>query len=155
MVASIRTIHAKPRVYTFGPVFKTGLLLAAVALVAAGVWGIMNAYSHFHTIYGQVFGILLSLIPVAAALIGAPMVWRCKLTLHEDRLEYNGLLIDRVIRKSDVINALGKQEQTGMFSIFLTLASQPFKSLHIAVLGRMDDALAGWLGALPHQTQKV
>jgi len=155
MAASIRTIHAKPRVYSFGPVFKTGLVLASIALVAAGVWGMMNAYSHFHTVYGQFGGIFASLIPVAAALIGAPMVWRCKLTLHEDRLVYNGLIVDAEIRKSDVIDALTPAPNYGMFHILLTLARHPFKKLHIAVLGRMDDALAHWLGALPHQTQKV
>ncbi len=155
MEASIRKIRTQPQVYQFGPVFRTGLVIASIALVAAGVWGMMNAYSHFHTVYGQFFGILLGLVPVAGALIGAPMVWRCKLTLHEDRLVYNGLVVDAEIRKSDVIDALAPAPHYGMFHILLTLARHPFKKLHIAVLGRMDDALARWVGALPHQTQKV
>jgi hypothetical protein len=155
MEANIRSIHVKPQVYQFGPVFKTGLVLASVAMVAAGIWGMANAYTHFHTVLGQFGGILLSLIPVAAALIGAPMVWRCRLTLHEDRLVYNGLVIDAVIRKSDVIDALTPAPHYGMFHILLTLVRHPVKKLHIAVLGRMDDALARWVGALPHQTQKV
>ncbi len=148
-------MEANPQVYQFGPVFKTGLVIASILMVAAGVWGMMNAYSHFHTVYGQFGGILLSLIPVAAALFGAPMVWRCKLTLHDDRLVYNGLVIDAEISKSDVIDALTPAPHYGMFHILLTLVQHPFKKLHIAVLGRMDDALARWVGALPHQTQKV
>ncbi len=146
-------IEMKPRVYQFGPIVKTLVTLAAFALVIIGVAGVMQAYTHLHGVAAQFGGCVLSMIPIAAALFGAPIVWRCKLTLHEDRLEYNGLMIDRVIRKSDVINALGKQEQTGMFSIFLTLASQPFKSLHIAVLGRMDDAISRWVDGLPHIRQ--
>jgi hypothetical protein len=143
------------QVYRFGPAFKTGLVLASIALIVAGVWGMMNAYSHFHTVYGQFGGILLSLIPVATALFGAPMVWNCKLTLHEDRLVYNGLVIDAEISKSDVIDAITPAPHYGMFHILLTLVKHPVKKLHIAVLGRMDDALAHWVGALPHQTQKV
>ncbi len=143
-------IEMKPRVYQFGPIVKTLVTLAAAALVIIGVAGVMQAYTHLHGVAAQFGGCVLSMIPIAVALLGAPIVWRCKLTLHEDRLEYNGLMIDRVIRKSDVINALGQQEQAGMFSIFLTLASQPFKSLHIAVLGRMDDAMSRWVDALPH-----
>jgi len=143
-------IEMKPRVYQFGPIVKTLVTLAALVLVVVGVAGVMQSYTHLHGVAAQFGGCLLSMIPIAFALFGAPIIWRCKLTLHEDRLEYNGLMIDRVIRKSDVINALGKQEQTGMFSIFLTLASQPFKSLHIAVLGRMDDAISRWVEGLPH-----
>lgn len=143
-------IEMKPRVYQFGPIVKTLVALAALALIVIGIVGVMQAYTHLHGVAAQFGGCVLSMIPIAVALFGAPTIWRCKLTLHEDRLEYNGLMIDRVIRKSDVINALGKQEQTGMFSIFLTLASQPFKSLHIAVLGRMDDAISRWVDGLPH-----
>jgi len=143
-------IEMKPRVYQFGPIVKTLVALAALALIVIGVAGVMQAYTHLHGVAAQFGGCVLAMVPIAVALFGAPIVWRCKLTLHDDRLEYNGLMIDRVIRKSDVINALGKQEQTGMFSIFLTLASQPFKSLHIAVLGRMDDAMSRWVDALPH-----
>ncbi len=155
MEDNVRSIYTKPQVYQFGPIFKTGLVLASIGMIVAGVWIMMNAYSHFHTVYGQFGGILLGLIPVAAALFGAPMVWRCKLTLHEDRLVYNGLVIDAEIRKSDVIDALTSASDYGVFHILLTLVQHPVKKLHIAVLGRMDDALARWVGALPHQTQKV
>ena len=151
MEAKIRSIQAKPQVYQFGPVFKTGLVLASLALIAVGVWGAMNAYTHFHTVYAQFGGVVLSLIPIAAALFGAPMVWRCKLTLHEDRLVYNGLIMDAEILKSDVVDALTPTPHYGMFHILLTLVQHPVKRLHIAVLGRMDDALARWVGALPHQ----
>lgn len=151
MEASVRT----SQVYQFGPLFKTGLVVVSVAMIAAGVWGMMNAYSHFQTVYGQFGGILLSLIPVAAALFGAPMLWRCKLTLHDDRLVYNGLVIDAEITKADVIDAITPAPHYGVFHILLTLVKHPVKKLHIAVLGRMDDALERWVGALPHQTQKV
>ncbi|MBW8734838.1 MAG: hypothetical protein JF571_11145 [Asticcacaulis sp.] len=110
-------IEMKPRVYQFGPIVKTLVAVAALVLVVVGVAGVMQAYTHLHGVPAQFGGCLLAMIPIAVALFGAPVVWRCKLTLHEDRLEYNGLLIDRVIRKSDVINALGRQEQPGMFSI--------------------------------------
>lgn len=139
-----------PRVYQFGPIFKTLLIVGALALVAMGVWGVMQSYTHGHGVLAQFGGVLLSLIPIAAALFGAPMVWRCKLTLFEDRLEYNGLMLDATIRKADVIAALSPAPQYGMFSIFLTLAGQPFKRLHIAVLGHMDDALRSWVNTLPH-----
>ena len=146
----------QPRVYTFGPIFKTLLVFGAFALIAIGVVGMMQSYTHGHGVLAQFGGILLSLIPVAAALIGAPMVWRCKLSLYEDRLEYNGLMLDATIRKADVIDALSPAPHYGMFSIFLTLAGQPFKKLHIAVLGHMDEALKGWVNALPHtETSKV
>src|SRR5262249_37437046 len=143
-------IEMKPQVYQFGPIVKTLTALTALALIVIGVTGVMQAYTHLHGVAAQFGGCVLSMIPIAAALFGRPIVVRCQLTLHEDRLEYNGLMIDRVIRKTDVINALSQQEQTGMFSIFLTLASQPFKSLHIAVLGRMDDTISRWVDALPH-----
>ena len=155
MEESALTTRPEVQVYQFGPVFKTGLVIVSLALIAVGVWGMMNAYSHFHTVYGQFGGILLSLIPVASALFGAPMVWRCKLTLTEDSLVYNGLVIDAEIRKSDVIDAITPASHYGVFHILLTLVKNPVKKLHIAVLGRMDDALARWVGALPHQTQKV
>ncbi len=143
-----------PRVYQFGPIVKTLLILAALTMLVSGVSGVAYAYTHAHGVLAQFGGCLLSMIPIAAALFGAPIVWRCKLTLSEDSLEYNGLMIDRVIRKSEVINALAQDDHNGMFSIFLTLASQPFKSLHIAVLGRWDDAVRGWVDALPHGGQQ-
>src|SRR5215469_10948319 len=114
MEAKVHPIQAKPQVYQFGPVFKTGLVFASLALIAAGVWGAMNAYTHFHTVLGQFGGVVLSLIRIAAALFGAPMVWRCKLTLHEDRLVYNGLIMDAEILKSDVIDALSPTPHYGM-----------------------------------------
>ena len=64
-------------------------------------------------------------------------------------------VIDAEIRKSDVIDALTSASDYGVFHILLTLVQHPVKKLHIAVLGRMDDALARWVGALPHETQKV
>ena len=141
---------AYPRVYQFGPVFKALLIAGAVALIAVGVTGAIQSYTHMHGPVAQFGGILLSLIPIAAALFGAPMVWRCKLSLYEDRLEYNGLVIDAVIRKSDIIDALMPEPENGMFQIFLTLAGHPFKRLHLAVLGHMDDAMARWVNGLPH-----
>lgn len=139
-----------PRTYQFGPVFKTLLVLASVAFIVSGVWGVMQSYIHMHGVVAQFGGIVASMVPIALALFGAPMVWRCKLTLHEDHLEYNGLVIDAVIRKADVLDALTPQPQYGIFQIFLTLAGHPFKRLHLAVLGRMDDTLSGWVSALPH-----
>jgi hypothetical protein len=139
--------NSAPRVYRFGPIFKTLLVLTALAMIAIGVTGVMQSYAQLNGVPAQFAGILLSMIPIAAALFGAPMLWRCKLTLHEDRLEYNGLLIDTVIRKTDVINALSREPRFGVFSIFLTLAG---KSLHIAVLGPMDEAIRSWVAAVPH-----
>jgi hypothetical protein len=141
---------AYPRVYQFGPVFKFLLLAGALALIVMGVTGAIQSYTHMHGAVAQFGGILLSLIPIATAVFGAPMVWRCKLSLYEDRLEYNGLVIDAVIRKSDIIDALTPEPQNGMFQIFLTLAGHPFKRLHLAVLGHMDDAMARWVNGLPH-----
>jgi hypothetical protein len=136
-----------PRIYTFGPIFKTLLVIISLAMIVIGVTGAMQSYTQLNSVGAQFAGVLLSMIPIAAALFGAPMLWRCKLTLFEDRLEYNGLLIDTVIRKTDVINALSREPRYGVFSIFLTLAG---KSLHIAVLGRMDEAIRSWVDALPH-----
>jgi hypothetical protein len=141
---------AYPRVYQFGPVFKSLIIAGALALIAIGVTGAMQSYTHMHGVVAQFGGILLSLIPIAAALFGAPMVWRCKLSLYEDRLEYNGLMIDAVIRKSDIIDSLMPAPQYGMFQIFLTLAGHPFKRLHLAVLGHMDEAFMRWVNGLPH-----
>ena len=141
---------AYPRVYQFGPVFKSLLAAGALALIAIGVAGAIQSYTHMQGPIAQFGGILISLIPIAAALFGAPMVWRCKLSLYEDRLEYNGLVMDAVIRKSDIINALTPAPQYGMFQIFLTLAGHPFKRLHLAVLGHMDDAVMRWVNGLPH-----
>jgi hypothetical protein len=139
-----------PRVYEFGPVFKTLLLVSALALIAVGVTGAIQSYTLMQGPVAQFGGILLSLIPIAAALFGTPMVWRCKLSLYEDRLEYNGLVVDAVIRKSDIIEALTPEPHYGMFQIFLTLAGHPFKRLHLAVLGHMDDAVMRWVNGLPH-----
>ncbi len=139
-----------PRTYQFSPVFKTLLVLGSVLFIISGVWGIAESYTQMHGVVAQFSGIVASMVPIALALFGAPMVWRCKLTLHEDRLEYNGLVVDAVIRKADVLDALTPQPQYGMFQIFLTLAGHPFKRLHLAVLGRMDEALSGWVNALPH-----
>lgn len=139
-----------PRVYQFGPVFKSLLLAGALALIVMGVIGTIQSYTHMHGSLAQFGGIVVSLIPIAAALFGTPMIWRCKLSLYEDRLEYNGLVIDAVIRKADIIDALTPEPHYGMFQIFLTLAGHPFKRLHLAVLGHMDDALTRWINGLPH-----
>jgi hypothetical protein len=153
---SMEATKTYPHVYQFGPVFKTFVIVAAVALIAIGITGAMQSYTHMNSVGAQFGGILLSMVPIAVALFGAPMVWRCKLTLHEDRLEYNGLIVDAVIRKSDVLEALTPAPQYGMFQIFLTLAGHPFKRLHLAVLGHMDDALERWVNALPHgETSKA
>jgi hypothetical protein len=141
---------AYPRIYQFGPVFKSLVVAGALALIAIGVTGAMQSYQHMHGPLAQFGGILLSLIPIAAALFGAPMIWRCKLSLYEDRLEYNGLVIDAVIRKSDIIDSLMPAPQYGIFQIFLTLAGHPFKRLHLAVFGHMDDAVERWVNGLPH-----
>jgi len=140
----------QPRIYQFGPVFKTLLVLTSLLFIASGIAGIMQSYLYAHGVVAQFGGILLSLIPIAIALFGAPVVWRCKLTLFEDRLEYNGLLIDRVIRKEEIREALSPAPRYGMFSVFLNVYGQPFKSLHIAVLGHVDDAFTGWVNGLPH-----
>ena len=143
-------VKAYPRIYQFGPLFKTLLILAGIALIGLGLWGEIKSYETLPDVGHQFFGILVSLLPMALALIGIPMLWQCKLSLYEDHLEYHGLLVHRVIRKADVQLALRPEPRYGMFSVILTLYGQPLKSIHIAVLGRMDDVFAGWVSALPN-----
>ena len=155
LLKSMETTQNQPRVYQFGPVFKTVLVLASVALIAIGITGAAESYLLMPSLAGKAGGLLLSLVPIAVALFGAPVVWRCKLSLYEDRLEYNGLLIDRVIHKEEIREALSPTPRYGMFSVFLNVYGQPFKSLHIAVLGHVDDVFMRWVGGLPHpQTSK-
>ena len=152
----METTQTQPRVYQFGPVFKTLVVLAALGLIAIGIVGSAESYALMPTLAGKIMGVLLSLVPIAIALFGAPVVWRCKLSLYEDRLEYNGLLIDRVIHKEEIREALSPEPRYGMFSVFLNVYGQPFKSLHIAVLGHVDEAFTHWVGALPHpQSSKI
>lgn len=140
---------AKPRIYTFGPVFKTLLILTAVTLMALGLWGVMQAYTHGTSVLAQFCGVLLSLLPMALALIGTPMVWRCRLTLFDDHLEYRGLVMDAVIQRSEIRHALAPRQRFGLFWVFLILAEEPLKRLNIAILGRVDDTLSAWVKALP------
>lgn len=141
----------QPRVYSFGPIIKALVIIAATGLLAIGVWGSIYAYTHLHGVLAQFGGILLAMVPIALALFGGPVVWACRLCLYEDRLEYHGLMLDTVIRKADIIDALSPAPALGMFQIFLTLAGKPFKKLHIAVLGHRDETLTRWVNALPHQ----
>ncbi len=145
--------QGQPLVYSFGPIIKTLTVAAAIVLIAFGVWGVMNAYANLHGVGAQFGGVLLSMLPIALALFGAPMVWRCKLCLYEDRLEYTGLMLDAVIYKADIVEALTPAPHHGMFDIFLNVVGKPFKKLHIAVLGRRDETMTRWLNALPHQAQ--
>jgi hypothetical protein len=80
-----------------------------------------------------------------------PALWRCKLVLYKQHLEYHGLLIDRTIRKQEIQNALRPEPRFGMFSVILRVYGQPFNKLHIAVLGRADDALNRWMKNVPTQ----
>ncbi len=140
------------RVYQFGPIMKTLVVAGALGLIAAGVWGVMHSYLTMHGVLAQFGGCLLSMVPIAAALFGAPIVWQCRLALYEDRMEYHGLFLDISVARAEVVDVLSRDDHNGMFSIFLTLASQPLKRLHFAILGKMDDALARWVSAAPQPT---
>ena len=133
------------KVYSFGPGARLGLLIVGAVLVAAGVSGVAYAYEALHGLGAQFAGICLSLVPIALALFGVPAFWQCRLELYDDHLEYYGLLVSRVIRKADVQSALRPTPRFGMFSVILKLYGQPFKSVRIAILGRMDDAFSGWM----------
>ncbi|ESQ84909.1 hypothetical protein AEAC466_07575 [Asticcacaulis sp. AC466] len=150
------TISTATRIYRFGPAVRILTVVAAVGLIAAGIWEIANAFSAHNGVIQQFFGIVLGMVPVALALFGAPAVLRCQLEVHEDRLEYQGLLIEASIPRSAIVDALSPRESYGMFSLFLTVAGKPFKRLHIAILGKKDEAFERWYSDLPHgQTAKV
>ncbi len=140
------------RVYQFGPIMKTLVVAGALGLIAAGVWGVMHSYLTMHGVLAQLGGCLLSMIPIAVALFGAPIVWQCRLALYEDRMEYHGLFLDISVNRAEVVDVLSRDDHNGMFSIFLTLASQPLKRMHFAILGKMDDALTRWVSAAPQPT---
>lgn len=135
---------AYPRIYQFGPVFKTLLLVASAGLIGLGIWGTASAYASGGDLEHRFTEMLLSLVPMAIALFGAPALWQCRLELYEDHLEYYGLLVRRVIRKADIQEALS-EPRYGMVSVILTLYGQPLKSVRIALLGKMDDGLARWV----------
>lgn len=139
-----------PRIYRFGFAFKTFLLVASASLIVAGISGVGYAYSNFHGVPAQFAGILVGMLPIALALFGAPALWSCELKLHEDRLEYHGVMVDAVVRKADVLEAHRAPRAYGLESVFLTVAGRPFRKLHIALLGQRDHgAMASWIAGLP------
>lgn len=144
-------VRTYPHTYEFSAGFKALLIVGAVALIALGVWGTAESYLNGRTVMAQFAGCALSIVPFIGALVVVPALWRCKLVLYKQHLEYHGLLIDRTIRRQEIQNALRPEPRFGMFSVILRVYGQPFKQLHIAVLGRADDALNRWMKNLPTQ----
>ncbi|MDI7773911.1 hypothetical protein [Asticcacaulis sp. EMRT-3] len=150
--ASAVAYGAAPRVYQFSAAFKGLLVIGALALIVLGILGTADAYLYGGSLAAQFGGCLLALIPFSIALFVVPALWQCKLCLYEDHLEYNGLLVQRTIRKADIQRALRPTPRYGMFSVILTLYGQPFKRMRIAILGRADEALNRWMNGLPSQS---
>lgn len=148
-----QALRTYPHTYRFNVGFKVFLVVAALALVAVGIAGTAESYLYGPTLAAQFAGCVLSIIPIIGALIVVPALWRCKLVLYKQHLEYHGLLIDRTIRKQEIQNALRPEPRYGMFSVILRVYGQPFKSLRIAVLGRADDVLNRWMKNVPTQAE--
>ncbi|MGN6421779.1 MAG: hypothetical protein ACTHLA_00560 [Asticcacaulis sp.] len=144
-------VRTYPHTYEFSVGFKALLVVGALALIALGIWGTAESYLNGRTVMAQFAGCAFSIIPFIGALIVVPALWRCKLVLYKQHLEYHGLLIDRTIRKQEIQNALRPEPRFGMFSVILRVYGQPFNKLHIAVLGRADDALNRWMKNVPTQ----
>jgi len=145
-------VRTYPHTYQFSAGFKALLLVAAAVLVVLGVTGTAEAYLNGQTLAQQFTGCALSILPFIGALVIVPALWRCKLVLYKQHLEYHGLLIHRVIRKTEIQNALRPEPRYGMFSVILRVYGQPFKSLRIAVLGRADEVLARWMKNVPTES---
>lgn len=131
--------------YRFGIIVKSALFVAAMLQIVAGVILMANAYLAGDSVLTQFSGIVLGMIPVSIALFVIPVLWRCELRVYEDRLEYQGVLLDVAIpRKDIVVAATAPRPGFGMFDVSLEMINGPFRRLHLAIMARNDDRLTTW-----------
>ncbi|BBF82757.1 MULTISPECIES: hypothetical protein [Asticcacaulis] len=131
--------------YRFGPVVKIALLSAALLQIVAGVLLMSQAYLAGGTVLQQFSGVVLGMIPVSIALFLTPVLWRCELRVYEDRLEYQGILLDIAIPRDHIVAAVAPRRGLGMFDVSLELVNAPFRRLHLAIMDRNEERLARWL----------
>ncbi|MFT3996088.1 MAG: hypothetical protein QM667_01680 [Asticcacaulis sp.] len=131
--------------YRFGPVVKAALLCAALLQIVAGIMLMANAYLSGGSLLTQFSGVVMGMIPVAVALFVVPVLWRCELRVYEDRLEYQGILLDIAIPREDIVAAAAAPRPGfGMFDLSLELINGPFRRLHLAIMSKNQDRLVNW-----------
>ncbi|UDF05671.1 hypothetical protein [Asticcacaulis sp. AND118] len=131
--------------YRFGLGVKSALVCAALLQIVAGVLLMSQAYMAGGTVMQQFSGVVLGLIPVAIALFVVPVLWRCELRVYEDRLEYQGVLLDIAIPREDIVAAAAPRRGMGMFDVSLELINGPFRRLRLAIMDKNEERLANWL----------
>ncbi|MDC7685119.1 hypothetical protein PQU92_17690 [Asticcacaulis sp. BYS171W] len=131
--------------YRFGPLVKTALFVAALLQIVAGIMLIANAYMAGGSVLAQFSGIVMGMIPVAIALFVVPVLWNCQLRVYENRLEYQGVLLNIAIPREDLVAvSAAPKPGFGMFGLTLELVNGPFHRLNLAIMSKNEDRVVNW-----------